>query len=63
MIQKLLNTIMKYKINIKNKKGNHEVNYHGVTFPWSYQDHIVYNIIILNQLPIDSDLHWKVVKM
>lgn len=30
---------------------------------WNYRDHIVYIIVILDQMPICSDLHWNIIEM
>jgi len=37
--------------------------YSDIKFPWSYRDHVIYILMILNQLPIYNDLHWIVITM
>lgn len=33
------------------------------SFPWSYRDHLVYILMLFNDLPICSDLHWMILNM
>ena len=45
---------------------NRKVKYNSsdeTKFPWSYQDHMIHILMIMNQLPLCSDLNWIIITM
>ena len=36
---------------------------HETKFPWSYRDHMIHILMILNQFPLCSDLNWIIITM